>query len=161
MKRGYATYKEIDTMGMSQVDLILTVYRGAMAYLDQAQSDFESGKLTDGRTACERARKCIVHLYTTLDMEKGGAIADQLARLYAYIVEQLDLAVANKSCRLLHDINKILGGIKEGWEGLKRQEIVAEGKPAGDKPGGNSAGPGPAAKPPGTAPVGNHITCSV
>jgi len=152
MKRGYATYKEIDTMGMSQVDLILTVYRGAMAYLDQAQSDFESGKLTDGRTACERARKCIVHLYTTLDMEKGGAIADHLARLYAYIVEQLDLAVANKSCSLLHDINKILGGLKEGWEGLKRQEAVAEAKPAG---------PGPAAKPSGTAPVGNHITCSV
>lgn len=161
MKCGCATYKEIDTMGMSQVDLIVTVYRGAMAYLDQAQADFESGKLSDGRTACESARKCIVHLYTTLDMEKGGVIADHLARLYAYMVEQLDLAVANKSCRILNEIKGLLGSLKEGWERLKEQETAAGAAASEESTGRYKADSGSAVKPSGPAPIGNHITCSV
>lgn len=124
MQRGFNTYKQINTMGMSQVDLILTVYRGAIGFLSQAQSDFEQGRLTEGRTACDKARKCIVHLYTTLDMDKGEAIANQLGQLYAFMIQQIDLAVASKSCDLLDDVKNILGTIKEAWEGLKEQETV-------------------------------------
>ena len=124
MKRGFSTYKQINTMGLSQLDLILTVYRGAIGLLSQAQSDFEQGKMNDGRTACDRARKCIVHLYTTLNMEKGEAIAVQLGQLYAFMIQQIDLAVASKSCKLLGDVKSILGTIKEAWEGLKDRETV-------------------------------------
>lgn len=124
MDRGFKTYKKINTMGMSQLDLILTVYRGAIGYLDQAKSDFNDGNLSAGRTACEKARKCIVHLYTTLDMDKGEEIANQLGQLYAFLIQQIDLAVASKSCELLDDVKGILGTIREAWEGLKEQEAA-------------------------------------
>jgi len=122
MDRGFNTYKKINTMGMSQLDLILTVYRGAIGYLDQAQTHFNEGKLSEGRTVCEKARKCMVHLYTTLDMDKGGAIAAQLGQLYAFVIQQIDLAVASKSCDLIDEVKSILGTIKSAWEGLKEQE---------------------------------------
>ena len=122
MDRGFSTYKKINTMGMSQLDLILTVYRGAIGYLDQAQIQFNEGRLTEGRTACEKARKCLVHLYTTLDMDKGGAIATQLGQLYAFVIQQIDLAVASKSHRLIDEVKGILGTIKSAWESLKEQE---------------------------------------
>jgi flagellar protein FliS len=125
MKQDFSTYKKINTMGMSQLDLILTVYRGAIAYLDRAQSDFKEDKLTEGRVACEKARKCIVHLYTTLDMEKGQEIASQLAQLYVFMIQQIDLATASKSCDLIKDVKEILGTIKEAWESLKEQEGIS------------------------------------
>lgn len=119
MKQGCHTYKAVNTMGMSQLDLILTVYGGAINFLDRARSAFEAGSMSEGRTLCERARSCIVHLYTTLDMEKGQTIAAQLGHLYAYMIEQLDLAVARHSTKLLGDIKKMLETIREGWENLK------------------------------------------
>jgi flagellar protein FliS len=122
MQQGFKTYKKINTMGMSQLDLILTVYRGTIAYLDQAKTDFTENRLTDGRTACEKARKCIVHLYTTLDMKKGEAIADRLGQLYAFMIQQIDLAIASKSCRLIDEVTGLLKTLKEAWEGLKEQE---------------------------------------
>ncbi len=119
MNKGFNTYKENSTMGMSQLDLILTVYRGAIKFIEQAKVEFEAERLTEGRTACEKARKCIVHLYTTLDMEKGEDIAEKLGQLYAFMIEQLDLAVASKSLDLLDSVIALLTTIKEGWDGLK------------------------------------------
>jgi flagellar protein FliS len=135
MNKGFSTYQENSTMGMSQLDLILMVYRGAISLLDQAKSDFSAQQFTSGRTACDKARKCIVHLYTTLDMEQGGEIAQNLGRLYAYMIEQLDVAVASKSEELLDSIIGFLKTIKEGWDGLKEQE------PTTDSPSPSEAAP--------------------
>ncbi len=122
MKKGYDTYKEINTLGMSQLELILTVYRGAINFLEKARRDFTDGKADEGHQACERARRCIVHLYTTLDMDKGEAIAARLGQLYAFMIEQLDLAAAQRSGDLLVNIIGLLETIKEGWESLRETE---------------------------------------
>jgi flagellar protein FliS len=122
MRKGLNTYREINTMGMSQVDLILTVYRGAIGFVESATTAFEAGKTAEGQAACERIRRCLVHLYTTLDMEKGQAIAAKLGQLYAYMIEQLDLAAASGSTKILGDVARMLTTIKEGWESLKESE---------------------------------------
>lgn len=109
-------------MGMSQLDLILTVYRGAINLLNQARASFEEKEYEEGRAACARARKCVVHLYTTLDMNKGGEIADGLGKVYAFMIEQIDLVSAGKSTEQIDEIIKLLDTIKEGWVGLKEQE---------------------------------------
>lgn len=130
MNNGYNTYKENSTMAMSQLDLILTVYKGTITYIKNARSHFESERFVEGRTACEKARKCIVHLYTTLDMEKGEEIAEKLGQLYAFMIEQLDLAVASKSLDLLDTVVGLLETIKEGWAGLKEQDSPSQSSPA-------------------------------
>lgn len=126
---------------MSQLDLILAVYRGTIGYLEQAKNAFGQNDLDIGRTACDKARKCLVHLYTTLDMDKGKEIAHHLGSLYAYTIEQLDLAVASKSTKRLNDIIGVLATLKEGWEGLKSngtddlaREGSAEKAPVKNKP---------------------------
>lgn len=119
MKSGCNAYQTTKTMGMSQLDLILAVYSGTIGYLKQAKKAFQDGNLEAGRTACDRARKCVVHLYTTLDMDKGKEIAGYLGNLYAYVIEQLDLAVASKAAERFDDMIGVLTNLKEGWEGLK------------------------------------------
>lgn len=124
MRTGCNVYQKINTMGMSQLDLILAVYRGTIGYLEQAKEAFVNEKYDIGRTACDKARKCIVHLYTTLDMEKGKEIAHYLGGLYAHTIEQLDLAVASKATGRLDDIIRVLANLREGWEGLRDQKNV-------------------------------------
>lgn len=136
MINGQNAYRETSTMGMSQVDLILTVYRGTIGFLNQARTDFESENFSEGRTACDKARKCLVHLYTTLDMEKGGEIAESLGNIYVHVVEQLDVAVADKSPKYFDDMISHLNTIKEAWDGLKELEDKKSNKenlnPAGE-----------------------------
>jgi flagellin-specific chaperone FliS len=67
-----STYRTIDTLGKSQVDLILQVYDGAIAAFRAAAEHYVSGELQGGYEQLERARKLLVHLYTTLDQGKGG-----------------------------------------------------------------------------------------
>jgi flagellin-specific chaperone FliS len=57
-------------------------------------------------------------------MEKGEAIADQLGQLYAFMIQQIDLAVASKSCKLLGEVKGILNNIKGAWEGLKKHDTA-------------------------------------
>jgi flagellar protein FliS len=119
MKTGCKAYETINTMSMSQLDLILAVYSGAVGYLEQAKEAFGESNFDRGRAACDRARKCVVHLYTTLDMDRGKEIARHLGHLYAYMIEQIDLAVASKSLQRINDVIGVLNTVKEGWEGLK------------------------------------------
>jgi flagellar protein FliS len=160
MNRGFSAYKKINTMGMSQLDLILTVYRGAMEYLDRAQSDFKEGQMNEGREACEKARKCIVHLYTTLDMDKGGAIASHLGRLYAYMIEQIDLGMASKSDELFDNVRGILGNIKEAWEDLKDKETALPIDDISAKEVRPVVEAGETSPESGSSPNGNRLTFS-
>lgn len=131
MQRGHNAYRQINTMGLSQIDLILTVYRGTIGLLDQARKDFSADKNASGRIACEKARKCIVHLYTTLNMEKGQDIARHLGQLYAFMIQQIDLAMASKSIETLTKVRDNLATIKEGWEGLKENDASRPSHPGG------------------------------
>jgi flagellar protein FliS len=131
MNTGHNAYRETTTMGMSQLDLILTVYRGTIGLLDQAMQDFEAGNNESGRLTCEKVRKCVVHLYTTLDMEKGKDIARHLGQLYAFMIQQIDVAMASHATDILKGVRDNLSTIKEGWEGLKEQDTSLSSATAG------------------------------
>jgi flagellar protein FliS len=137
---GTATYQQINTMSLDQIDLILMVYRGAISELHKAREAFAEDRPVDGRNACDKARKCIVHLYTTLDMDKGGEIAARLGQLYIYMVERLDIAVSTKEAKTFDEIIELLEVIKEGWEGVgtgpgNTSPPEKRGKPANSRNG--------------------------
>jgi flagellar protein FliS len=117
------TYQTIETHGKSQVELIIKVYDGAIAAFRSAQTEFKQGQNSAGREKLEQARKFVTHLYTTLDPEAGGEIADNLSRLYAYIVNQTNVVEATKDSSLIDDITTILDNLRLGWLGIKQQQI--------------------------------------
>ena len=146
MKSRCELYQTINTMGMSQLDLILKVYAGAIAYLRQAQADFAAARMMEGTSACDKARTCVVHLYTTLNMDKGGEIARHLGRLYAFMIEQIDLAAASASHQRIDEVIGLLNTVKEAWDGLKSApETTAHAFAAeyGIPAGGDAESPSP------------------
>jgi len=132
MKSRCELYQTINTMGLSQLDLILKVYTGAIAYLRQAQAEFAVARMIEGTSACDKARTCVVHLYTTLNMDKGGEIARHLGRLYAFIIEQIDLAAASASRERIDEVIGLLNTVKEAWDGLKSAPETTAGAVAAD-----------------------------
>ncbi|MDX9858177.1 MAG: flagellar export chaperone FliS [candidate division Zixibacteria bacterium] len=122
------TYRTIDTLGKSPLDLVLQVYDGAITAFRAAADSYRENSYEKGHEAMQRARKFLVHLYTTLDKEKGQDIARSLEKLYTYLICQIDVAQATKDQDIIASNIKILENLKSGWKGLKDQK--AEGKPA-------------------------------
>ena len=57
----------------------------------------------------------IVILSSSLDMDKGGQMADDLNELYAYCEKTLKEYLESKNSEKLREIESIIGGIAESW----------------------------------------------
>lgn len=120
------TYRTIDTLGKSQLDLILQVYDGAISAFRQAADAYGEEQFDRGYEAMQRARKFLVHLYTTLDQDKGQEIAQSLGKLYTYLICQIDVAQATKDLDIISSSIRVLENLKSGWKGLKAQQPTAQ-----------------------------------
>lgn len=114
-------YQTSETLGKSQLDLIIQVYDGAINAFRTAQEAFEADRFQEGKEELEKAKKFVTHLYTTLDMEKGGAIADQLSKLYAFVLNQTNVIEATKDLKAIDDNILIMDNLRQGWVDLKDQ----------------------------------------
>lgn len=61
------TYRQVDTVGKSQIDLILQVYNGTLQAFANGRDRYAQQDFEQGYQYLEEARKFVVHLYTTLD----------------------------------------------------------------------------------------------
>ena len=57
----------------------------------------------------------IVILSGSLDMDKGGQVADELNEIYAYCEKTLKEYLDSKNSEKLREIESIIGGIAESW----------------------------------------------
>ena len=126
MDIGLKEYQRTETLGRSQLDLIMQVYDGAIAAFTAAGGCYKEQNLQEGYEQLERAKRFVTHLYTTLDFEQGGDIAANLGKLYAFVLTQTDLAVATKDQSVIQGNIKILKNIREGWAGIDRPDDPPE-----------------------------------
>ncbi len=124
-------YWRSQTLGKSQIDLILQVYDGAIDAYNRAAEHYQAEEFQAGYDQLERAKRFITHLYTTLDFEKGGQIAENLGTMYAYVINETDGVEATKQVEQIDLIVKVLSNIRAGWAGAKenlesRKETVAK-----------------------------------
>lgn len=121
-----STYQTVNVTGQTQLDLILTVYRGAIENYRSAADRYQSQNIQAGHEKMDKANKFVTHLYTTLDPEEGGEVADHLGKLYAFILNQSNVARATKDIGMIDDIISVLDNLRQGWSGLKEQQAQSE-----------------------------------
>ncbi len=120
MARGIGSYQKTETLGKSPLELLLMVYGGAIQAMQDAENAFGDGNRDLGREKVERAKKFVTHLYTTLDNERGGEIAQRLGHLYVFIIERLQVAQASGDGDALQDVREILENLRSGWKGVEQ-----------------------------------------
>src|SRR5512137_2901152 len=96
MKKKITTYQQADTEGKSQLELVIKVFDGALQSLTAAKAAYAEEDYQIGYRELEKARRFVVHLYSTLDFVKGGEIADRLGKLYVFVMSEIDLIEATK-----------------------------------------------------------------
>lgn len=119
-------YQTTDTLGNSQIDLILKVYDGAIMAYRKATEKYENKNFSEGYEQLQKAKKFITHLYTTLDLKKGGDIAANLGKLYAFIINQTNVAESTKETSLLIANIELLDNLRSSWAELKIKSEAAD-----------------------------------
>lgn len=120
------SYEAVDTLGKSQLELVIKVYDGALSSLRAGAECYKNEDYQQGYEHLEKAKTFVVHLYTTLNVEQGGEVAVNLSKLYSFVVSQIDVIEATKDLAILDDIISVLTNLKSGWSELKQQEAGAE-----------------------------------
>lgn len=137
MNQALSSYQKNQISGMSQKDLIVLLYSGAANFLRQAQIFLQEEKSAEFSDSIERAHRIVYHLYTTLDFDKGGEIADRLGALYTFIIGQLYIVNSTKNEKIISDLLIIINDLKEGWQNLNVENPASAKTRPGIMPTGN------------------------
>jgi len=111
-------YRQQETQTASPAQLVLMLYNGALAEVARAGRGLAQSPpdLEDVNDCLNRAQAIVTELSVTLDHERGGVIATNLASLYDFCLERLLDANIGKSTEGLGDVSDVLTGLRDAWE---------------------------------------------
>lgn len=117
------TYLEDQVKFASPITLVLLLYDRAIQCL-KVCGDSLKGEETDlkakGLALC-RAVDIIAELQSVLDRQRGGEVAQQLDKLYSYMLEKLTVANYENNTAAILEVTKLLEELREGWRGAASQ----------------------------------------
>jgi len=127
--RGAAQYRSVRSHGLvadtSPTRLVQIMFEHILINLATAQgcmarieNDLPLNEVTQKLSAMRKAVQLIGQLNVTLDMERGGKIAENLRALYEYMLVRLTHANAYNDTRIVTEVSNLVREIKTGWDGI-------------------------------------------
>ena len=99
----------------SQEQILIMLYNGAIQFLNIAKKAMEEKDIETSHNNIINAQKIITEFQTTLDMENGGEIAQNLYGLYAYLHKRLVEANIHKNTEALEEVLTHLKDLRDTW----------------------------------------------
>jgi flagellar protein FliS len=132
-RNGAAQYRAVRSHGLvanaSPTRLVQIVFEHILSNLATAQGCMNRIQnnlpLNEVVTKCAAVRKVMQmlgHLNGTLDKDKGGKIAENLALLYDYMLRRLVLANATNDAAIVAEVSGLVKTIKHGWDQIVRDD---------------------------------------
>jgi flagellar protein FliS len=135
---GYQSYARTNIQTSDPRAVVVLLYEGAIGFLNQATDAARRGARTDMSTFLLKALKIIQFLDAALDFDRGGEVAGNLNRLYAYMRDSL--SEANLTCQP-EKIEEVAGLLKTLLGGWREVAVSSEAATALDARGAAVAGP--------------------
>lgn len=118
------SYREAAVRGATPVQLVICLYEQAIADLRCAVIALKTGDI-EGRTrGINHALAVITRLQVTLDMERGGDVARNLARFYGVVRAALVEAQFRQSVAALEQQISLLMQVHEAWCQVERSSAA-------------------------------------
>jgi len=117
MKSGYEEYQvnQVETANPKQ--LVVMLYEGAIRFLEEALANIDNFKKYDLVNAkILRAQDIITELMVSLDMTRGGEIAENLLSLYVFMKKELLEANIKKEKEGIEHVIKMFNELLDAWK---------------------------------------------
>lgn len=97
------------------VERVVLMYDASIRWIDSARDALARRDIPSRREALSRALAIVAELQQSLDLERGGAVAEELDRLYIWITERLTDAIVQQDARPLDEVVRILKILADAW----------------------------------------------
>src|SRR6056300_1105197 len=134
-KKGLASYGEVEvqsgTAYADSVQLIQMLFDGLIDSLAAAEGQIERNEIQAKGESLSRATRIVLGLQGSLDLEKGGEIAANLADLYDYCTRRLMHANLKNDVESVQEVKRLISEIRDAWsqvpELLQQQQVASAG----------------------------------
>ena len=111
---------QVDTS--TPVERVILLYDKAIVLLQEAIDAINAGDVVRKVNAIVKADRILRVLNASLDMERGGEVAENLRKFYNHILDMLVVANAENNVDLLEAAIEMLKTVKVAWEEIKEKE---------------------------------------
>ena len=125
---GHQQYQQAAATTAGPAQLVLMLYDGALIRLEVARDAIEEGRKAAAHEALVRVQAIVDELAVSLDFDRGGEVARNLAELYDYCSRQLIEANIHKDAGLVRDVEAVIAGLRDAWDqGVVRGAVAVAG----------------------------------
>ncbi|MDR2104232.1 MAG: flagellar export chaperone FliS [Deferribacteraceae bacterium] len=122
MSAAYKNYLKQEIEGASQAKIVVLLYEAAIKFMRTAAKAMEEKNIENSHNNLVRAQNIIYELMSTLNTDAGGDIAEELLKLYDYMIWKLEEANTNKDVRAVQSVVKIITPLKDAWKEVLARE---------------------------------------
>jgi len=123
-----ATYRNQEVLTASPAQLVAMLYERAIRSLKDAARAIEAGDVEARWQHNNRAIEILTHMWSTLDLERGGVVAKNLSDLYRFMLRRLaDVDMKNDAQAAL-EVAALIEPLAVSWRQLAAQG--GQAKPA-------------------------------
>lgn len=117
-----AAYRSVNAHGIvASADphtLVLTLFDAILGRLITARSCIEQGQISRKAGLLHSSVVLLGELRGSLDLQRGGSLAQNLSDLYDYMVRRLLQASASDDAAALGEVQSLLSEIREAWAAI-------------------------------------------
>lgn len=128
-------YRSAEIQTISQRDLIVKLYQGAERFLASAIAAMNNRQPEQAHLNCQKAKAIFVELASTLDLERGGEVAQRLKSLYLFFITRTVEANLRKAPTLIQEILPLVASLREAWQQIPESEANRPAPIQGDGAG--------------------------
>jgi flagellar protein FliS len=112
----YHQYQQVQSNTATGGQIIVLLYGGAIRFLTRGEMLRNEGDRNGFRADLRRAQDILVELAGGLDLNTGGEVAENLFRLYQYMIERIGYAEVKGDPDAIAEVVRLLRDIKGAWE---------------------------------------------
>jgi flagellar protein FliS len=113
--RAAQAYRRVESESRSPLELVVMLYDGALRFVGEARGAHDRKDLHGRGRAISKALAVVGELQNTLDLEQGGAIADELDNLYTYINARLLDDTLKQDVSACDEVHRLLSTLRDAW----------------------------------------------
>ena len=140
MNQDVSKYLTQQVMSASPAKLVFMLYERAISSLREAIAAIEAGDIEGRWKANNRAMEIITHLWSTLNTDDGGDIAQNLQRLFPFMTTRLTQVDLQNDPAPAEEVIQLLIPLRDAWQALASNAAEQPASGATAAP----AAPGPA-----------------
>ena len=122
--RGANQYLQTQVQSRSPLELVVMLYDGAIQSAETARDALIAGNIPARKKAISKMMAIISQLQNTLDMERGGDIAENLDRIYTWANVRLLDAIVHKDASPIEEVRGVLVSLREAWQTIAASQLT-------------------------------------